>query len=98
MESQITMKEGQGVVYRAATPSISPYFLSRRSGKNTTAWVFPGLHSSLEMVSANAMRDRWPPADVMVSYTASPQAVGTRRPGLSYIHGTLLSENLPQSK
>ena len=52
--------------------------------KNTTARVFSGSHSSLEMVGANAMRDRWPPADMTASYTARPQAVATRRPWLSY--------------
>ena len=35
MVSQTTMKEGQDVVHRAATPSILPYLLSGRSGKKT---------------------------------------------------------------
>ena len=79
------MKEGKDVVYRAATPSIFPYLLSGRTGKiNTTARVFSGSHSSLEMVGANAMRDRWLPADMTTSYTARPQAVATRLPWLSY--------------
>ena len=45
------MKEGQDDVHRAATPSILPYLPSGRSGgKNTTARVFSGSYSSLEMV------------------------------------------------
>ena len=52
--------------------------------KNTTAKLFSGSYSSLEMVGANAMRDRWPPADMTTSYTSRPQAVATRRPWLSY--------------
>ena len=73
------MKEGKD-----ATPSIFPYLLPGRTGKNTTAGVFSGSHFSLEMVGANAMLDRWPPADMTTSYTARPQAVATRRPWLSY--------------
>ena len=78
------MKEGQDVVHRAATPSTFPYLMSGRTGKNTTARVFSGSHSSLEMVGANAMRDRWPPADMTTSYTARSQDVATRQPWLSY--------------
>ena len=79
------MKEGKDVVHRAATQSISPYLLSGRTGKNnTTAMVFSGSYSSLEMVGANAMRGRWPPADKTTSYTARLQAVATRRTLLSY--------------
>ena len=52
--------------------------------ENTVARVFSGSHSSLEMVGANAMRDRWPQADMTTSYTARPQAVATKRPLLSY--------------
>ena len=75
------MKEGKEVVHRAATPSISPYLLPGRTGKiKTMARVFSGSHSSLEMVGANTMRDRWPLADMTTSYTARPQAVATRRP------------------
>ena len=75
------MKDGKEVVHRAATPIISPYLLSGRTGKiNTMARVFSGSHSSLEMVGANTMRDGWPPADMTTSYTASLQAVGTRQP------------------
>ena len=66
------MKEGKDTVHRAATPSIFPYLLSGRTGKNATAWVFSGSHSSLEMVGVNAMRDRWPPADMTTSYSARP--------------------------
>ena len=55
------MKEGKDVVHRAVTPNTFPYLLSGRTGKiNTTARVFSGPHSSLEMVGANTMRDRWP--------------------------------------
>ena len=53
--------------------------------KNTTAWIFSGLHSSMEMVGANAMLDRWRPlADMMKLCTARPQVAAARRPWLSY--------------
>ena len=78
------MEEGKDVVHRDATLSISHTSCRTELEKNTTARVFSGSHSSLEMVGANAMRDRWPPADMTTSYTARPQAVATKRPWLSY--------------
>ena len=100
--SQTMMKEDKDAVHRArgATPSISCTSCQAEPEKNTTARVFSGSHSSLEMVGASAMRDRWPPADMATSYTARPQAVATRRPWVSYtgVMATLLSENLPWSR
>ena len=80
------MKEGKDAVHRlqGCHSKHFPVLPVRPNREKNTARVFSGSHSSLEMVGANSMRDRWPPADMTTSYTARPQAVATRRPWLSY--------------